>query len=178
MLLVAETENGASRLDHSIAQERTLSQKKELEDQLMGLTVADMGTGPEGRGALVIDDDVVMRRLFENILRHIGCQVLTAQSGREGIDLAVRHLPQLIILDYVMPDMDGLAVLKELKSLAETGTIPVLMATGYLDAGATAQFLAAGAAACLAKPFEARQLEALVEKLLPRNAAPCDGTVV
>lgn len=145
----------------------------------MRFTIADMGTtGIEGRVILVIDDDMVMRRLFENILHHIGCPVLVAQSGTEGTELAIRNLPQLIILDYVMPDMDGLEVLKELKSRPETRNIPVLMATGYLDASASAQFLAAGAAACLAKPFEARQLEALVEKLLPRNAAACNGTVV
>ncbi len=124
-------------------------------------------TGHTGHKVLVVDDDLVMRRLFENLLHHIGCEPFIAQSGLEGIDLAVRHLPQLIILDYVMPDMDGLEVLKELKARAETKGIPVLMVTGYLDASSTAQFLSAGAAACLPKPFEPHQLETVVQKLLP-----------
>ncbi len=145
----------------------------------MGASIRAMGTtGREGRLTLVVDDDVVMRRLFENILRHVDCPVLIAQSGVEGIDLASRHHPRLIILDYVMPDMDGLEVLKELKSRAETQNIPVLMATGYLNAEANAQFLAAGAAACLAKPFEASQLETLVGKLLSTTSATSNGAVL
>ena len=133
--------------------------------------------GHEGQRVLVIDDDPLMQRLFSNILQHLGCQVLVASTGEQGIELALQHLPQLIILDYVMPDMDGLDTLKVLKGREETSRIPVLIATGFLDAAANDQFLIAGAAACLSKPFEAGALMRLVEKLLPA-VPPQTGSAV
>lgn len=114
---------------------------------------------------LVIDDDPLMHRLFSSVLQRLGYEVLIATSGRAGIQMAAEHLPQLIILDYVMPDMDGMDTLKELKSLEQTRSIPVLMATGYLDAASNERFLAAGAAGCVGKPFEAATLIQLVQKL-------------
>ena len=123
--------------------------------------------GHEGQKVLVIDDDPVMHRLFTNILQHVGYEVLLAGTGEQGLQMALERIPQLIILDYVMPDMDGLGTLKQLKAREETSRIPVLIATGYLDAASNQQFLDAGATACTAKPFEPLSLVALVERLVP-----------
>ena len=108
-----------------------------------------MGTvGHTGQKVLVIDDDPVMHRLFGNILHQVGYTVMVANCGLTGLDLAEHDQPQIIILDYVMPDMDGLETLKELKSRESTRSIPVLIATGYLDAPSSEKFMTAGAAAC------------------------------
>lgn len=122
--------------------------------------------GNEGRKILVIDDDSVMQRLFSTVLHRAGHDVLIAQSGLAGIEVARREHPHLIILDYVMPDMDGLETLKELKGDDATKSIPVMIATGYLDAPTSQQFLTAGAAACLPKPFEPAALLNVVDKLI------------
>ncbi len=106
-----------------------------------------------------------MHRLFSNVLQRLGYEVLIATSGRAGIQMAAEHPPQLIILDYVMSDMDGMGTLKELKSLQWARSIPVVMATGYLDPASNERFLAAGAAGCVAKPFDAATLTQLVQKL-------------
>ncbi|HEY5913353.1 MAG TPA: response regulator [Verrucomicrobiae bacterium] len=137
-----------------------------------------MGTeGHDGQKVLVIDDDPVMHRLFQNILHHASYEVVVASTGVEGIQLAEREAPLLVILDYVMPDMDGLDTLKELKKRQATKGIPVLIATGFLDAMVNEQFLAAGAAACLSKPFSAPVLLDLVQKLVV-PLAPSNGCSV
>ena len=105
-----------------------------------------MGTvGHKGQKVLVIDDDPVMHRLFGNILHQVGYTVMVANCGLTGLDLAEHDQPQIIILDYVMPDMDGLETLKELKSRESTRSIPVLIATGYLDAPSSEKFMTAAA---------------------------------
>lgn len=135
-----------------------------------------MGTSEHERPRLlVIDDDPVMHRLFGNLLHQLGFEVLIANSGLAGLQMAAQHLPKLILLDYVMPDMDGLDTLKELKSSEKARNIPVLIVTGYLDPASSEQFMAAGAAACLAKPFEANVLGDLVKKLVA-PAAPTPGS--
>ncbi len=131
-----------------------------------------MGTeGHDGQKVLVIDDDPVMHRLFQNILQHANHEVLVASCGKEGLEIAEREKPSLIILDYVMPDMDGLDTLKELRRRETTKGIPVLVATGFLDVSVNELFLASGAVACLPKPFAAPALLELVQKIVPSVAS-------
>ena len=79
---------------------------------------------------LVVDDDAVTRRVLQHYLGRAGFQVITAQNGRDAIKLAKRELPQLIILDVVMPDMDGWTVLKAIQESELMSTIPVVMLSG------------------------------------------------
>ena len=113
---------------------------------------------------LVIDDEPQVRRLIARILNGAGHTVHEADNGRGGISLFHRVHPALVITDIVMPDMEGLEMIRELHR--EASTIPILAISG----GGPAVYLRAatglGATAALAKPFGAAELLSVVERLL------------
>lgn len=79
---------------------------------------------------VIVEDTLEARRLIRRILQSQGnFTILEASNGREGLDLIQRELPDLIILDLMMPEMDGFAVIEALRSRQETATIPVIVAT-------------------------------------------------
>jgi DNA-binding response OmpR family regulator len=79
---------------------------------------------------LIIDDDKIIRDVLEYDLKLDGCEVYLAEDGSTGIKLAQEHRPELILLDWMLPDMDGLEVLSELKHDERTDDIAVFMLTG------------------------------------------------
>ncbi|RXK56737.1 response regulator [Oleiharenicola lentus] len=106
---------------------------------------------------LVVDDDKDIRSVITDILDQSGYEVFTAASGQQGLDLAGQMLPNLIILDLMMPGMDGWTVLTKLQhkpALADTPVIILSAASGLEMA------MSLGAAAVLFKPVDARQLTA------------------
>jgi len=115
---------------------------------------------------LVVDDDDDARELSARVLRAEGYRVLEAAGGDEGLRLAREHLPDLIVLDLVMPGMDGWEVLSVLKDNEETRNIPVVLQS-MLDARDQAH--ERGAAAFLDKPVNKRRLAATLERLAPRD---------
>lgn len=79
---------------------------------------------------LVIDDEDDIRKLIQTCLEIMGgWQVITASSGNEGLNLAQINLPDAIILDLMMPDMDGLSTFEKLQSNPKTSNIPIIMMT-------------------------------------------------
>lgn len=111
---------------------------------------------------LVVDDDEDLRILARRALVRAGHVVLEAESGEEGLRLVDIHKPQLILLDLNMPEMDGFAVLKELRA-SETGrTLPVIVLTALGDEESARTSFQAGATDFLAKPFTPPQLDARV----------------
>jgi hypothetical protein len=117
---------------------------------------------------LVIDDDRDARELTARALRLEGCAVLEADNGNDGLRLAREHRPQLIVLDLVMPGVDGWSVLSVLKDNAETRDIPVILQT-MLEA--RDEGLRRGAAEVLDKPVNRRRLAETLERLAPRDRA-------
>ena len=83
---------------------------------------------------LIIDDQPESIRLLMQLLtEHGNYRVFAADSGQEGISMVARRQPDLIILDLMMPEMDGFAVLEELRANPETQNIPVIVVTGETD---------------------------------------------
>ena len=113
---------------------------------------------------LLVDDEPTNLNLLRAILRD-RYQLLFATNGPAALDAARKHLPDLILLDVLMPDMDGIAVRRALDADATTSDIPVVFATA-LDAG-DAAFSAelAMAAATIAKPIDVDHLLALLAEL-------------
>jgi len=122
--------------------------------------------GADAKTVLVIDDDDDARNISARVLRGEGCRVLEAGSGDEGLRLARTKRPDLIVLDLVMPDMDGWAVLSVLKDDPATHDIPVVLQS-MLDARQEA--IGKGAAAFLDKPVDRRRLAETLERLAPRD---------
>ena len=103
---------------------------------------------------LCIDDNAVNLKLFEKMLGQSGrYEVWTAQSARHGIELALRHVPDLILLDIKMPDMDGYAVLQELQRHKATARVPVFAVTAQALAEDVQKGLDAGFARYIIKPI-------------------------
>ena len=115
---------------------------------------------------LVIDDHPNVVRSIQVNLEREGYEVCSAHEGVTGLDLARRGRPDLIILDVMMPGLDGRAVLRELKVDPDTATIPVLILTVLNDAHEVAFSLDLGAQWHLPKPFNVHELLAIVKRLL------------
>ncbi len=116
--------------------------------------------------ALVADDDPLMRRLCSGVLELAGCQVITARNGREAVELATRELPQVIIMDVVMAEMNGLEALRRLKQAEVTRDIPVIIISGEQDAKIRKESELLNAAMFLSKPFRAARLRKVVLRLM------------
>ena len=116
---------------------------------------------------LVVDDDPLTQRVLQRYLQRAGYQMIDALSGHEALKRARRELPQLIILDVMMPDMDGWTVLKQLKATEATQSIPVILLSGNADLMTREESLRSGAAQLLVKPISADQLMAVVRRLIP-----------
>ncbi len=99
-------------------------------DQLLAaVRQASKATGRTVRTVLVVDDDPMTVEFLSTNVRAAGYQVLTASGGQQGIDLAAKHAPDLIILDLMMPEVSGFEVVQRLRQEARTKDIPVLIYT-------------------------------------------------
>jgi len=112
-----------------------------------------------------------MRRLCSGVLELAGCQVITARNGREAVEFATRELPQVIIMDVVMAEMNGLEALRRLKQAEVTRDIPVIIISGEEAAQIREESVSAGAAMFLSKPFRAARLRQAVQRLIRQPIA-------
>ncbi|HZR21466.1 MAG TPA: response regulator [Verrucomicrobiae bacterium] len=115
---------------------------------------------------LVVDDDPIMHHVLKHYLERNGFEMLSASNGRGAIELAHAQQPQLIVLDVRMPDMSGLAALRQLKESEATKSIPVVVVTVNADRTTQMESDISGAAAFLAKPFRPDELLAILRKLI------------
>lgn len=115
---------------------------------------------------LVADDDPAIQELIRLNLEIQGYQVIVASNGVETVRKAFSERPDLIILDILMPEIDGYEVMRLLKNSEETSNIPIIVLTAYAsDAGALISWVE-GAEGYLAKPFNPDELLMLVERVL------------
>jgi len=115
---------------------------------------------------LVADDDSRNRKLLETLLRADGYLVASVGSGQATLDAVATDRPHLILLDLMMPGMDGFEVVRRLKGDEGTRDIPIVMVTALDDAGSRMRLLAAGVADLLPKPIDRWQLKERLERLL------------
>ena len=116
---------------------------------------------------LVVDDDQLMHRLFQHHLERAGYQMVSAMNGREALELVSRKPPQLIVMDIMMPDTDGLAALRELKKNEATRSIPVIVITANGHVMMRKESESCGADVFLTKPFSPTQLVNEIRRLMP-----------
>ncbi|HEX3318864.1 MAG TPA: response regulator [Solirubrobacteraceae bacterium] len=111
------------------------------------------------RRILLIDDEPDIREVFKVSLEAVaGWQILTAGTGAEGAELAAQWRPDAIVLDVMMPELDGPATLEVLRGRRETRNIPVLFMTAKAQAGELSRIATLGVAGVIAKPFDPMSL--------------------
>ncbi len=121
---------------------------------------------PEKR-LLVIDDEKNLCTVIQACLENLGgWEVLTALSGSEGLSIAQTQQPDAILLDVMMPDIDGLTLWKELQNNLVTQGIPVILLTAKVQSVDIAQFTNLGVAGVIAKPFDPLTLAEQVASVL------------
>lgn len=118
---------------------------------------------------LVIEDDEAILGFLRRGLGYEGYEVETAENGQKGLALAGGNRPDLVVLDWMLPGMDGLEVCKRLRTM---GKIPILMLTAKDTVGDRVQGLDAGADDYMVKPFNLEELLARIRALLRRTQTP------
>ena len=116
----------------------------------------------EDRCVLVVDDDAVLRRVVRAVLEADGFRVLEAHDGEQGLKLAASERPSVVILDVMMPGLDGVEVCRRI----DHQSTKVLMLTAIGDVTTEVASLEAGARGYLTKPFSSMELLDRVEELL------------
>jgi len=127
------------------------------------------------RKILVVDDEPVLVETIAYNLEQAGYQVLTAADGGSALEAARRETPDLVILDLMLPEMDGLEVCRQLRREHTTATIPIMMLTAKGDEIDKVVGLEVGADDYVTKPFGRRELLARVRALLRRADYPTAG---
>jgi DNA-binding response OmpR family regulator len=116
---------------------------------------------------LVVDDDLQVQRAMEIMLGHSGYRVLLAGSGQEAIDRVASSRPDLMLLDVMMPEMDGYETTRRIRELAGGDQLPIIFLSVLGgEAESKARGLALGICDCIAKPVKMQDLRRRIEACL------------
>jgi len=127
--------------------------------------------GPQGASILVVDDDPIVRSLMQATLRTDGFTVFEAADGVEGCRLYEEHLPDLMLVDLVMPHMDGYELCRVLRARPESAYVPIVVATSLDDVPSIARAYDAGATDFIPKPVNWLVLNHRVRYILRASRA-------
>ena len=130
----------------------------------------EMFTAPDAR-VLVVDDTSVNLTVFVNLLKRTGLKIDTAESGDEGISLFANNHYDVIFLDHMMPDKDGIETLMEMKAMTDTpnSETPVICLTANAISGMREMYTNAGFDDYLTKPIDVERLESMLLQYLPKD---------
>jgi DNA-binding response OmpR family regulator/anti-sigma regulatory factor (Ser/Thr protein kinase) len=119
----------------------------------------------EKQSVLIVEDSPGVVTYIKSIIKD-QFNVIVAVNGQEGVELALEHIPDIIISDVMMPEMNGFDLTKVLKQDPRTSHIPIIMLTAKSDLNSKIQGLETGADAYLSKPFEKQELQVRLKKLI------------
>ncbi len=120
----------------------------------------------EGPTILVVDDEPYMIRLLQHHIQRAGYRMVKATNGREALERIREDKPSLVLMDVMMPELNGLEVLAELRKREETKLLPVIIMTANAQRFTREEAEAAGVSAFLTKPFSPTQLMTEVRRQL------------
>lgn len=132
---------------------------------------------PVSHKILVVEDEVDIATLVCFNLQRVGYAVDMAHDGREGLEKILKEQPDLVVLDLMLPGMDGFSILKEMQRDIRANTIPVLMLTAKSQIDDRIRGLESGVDDYLTKPFSPKELILRVQAILKRNKAT-PGSVI
>jgi len=121
------------------------------------------------RTVLHIEDNEYNRKIVRQLLSRTPFRLLEAVDGEEGLRVAQRELPDLILMDVQLPKLSGLDATRLLRADPRTAQIPLVVVTSFALSGDDRRAIDAGASAYLAKPYSPRDLMALINRFLPEN---------
>jgi CheY-like chemotaxis protein len=117
---------------------------------------------------LIIDDDAIQRHMLSSVLEEEGYAVLQAANGNEGMGMLLAKTPDLVLLDYEMPDLDGISLLRKARMSPQLKNLPVIMLTGHSEKEVVQLCLNHGANDYLVKPVKVERLREHLGQFLPR----------
>jgi CheY-like chemotaxis protein len=120
-----------------------------------------------GRTILVVDDFDDTRLLLRTWLERKGYRVIEAHDGRQAISAAQNIVPDLIIMDVEMPELDGLSATREIRKLKALGNVPIVAVSAYGADQFRLEALEAGCNEYVSTPFEPNELEILIRSFMP-----------
>jgi CheY-like chemotaxis protein len=120
----------------------------------------------QAKKILVVDDDRSTVMFISSILKRNGYEVVTGSDGLECVEKAQSELPDLVLLDYMMPNMNGPTALAKIRALKETADIPVIMVTATTDNENIANAQKCGATSYIAKPIDYAVLLGRIQQTL------------
>jgi DNA-binding response OmpR family regulator len=115
---------------------------------------------------LVVDDEKLTRQLFWLYFTNKGYDVIEAANGREALEIIVRNCPDLVIMDVLMPNMDGFSTVRQIRSKLSPDQLPVIFLTSRADSKAEVEGFEAGAQQFLVKPIPLDLLFVTVKELI------------
>jgi len=128
----------------------------------------------DGRTVLIVDDMEANRALLQRRLERCGYRASSVDSGPAALQELARELPDIVLLDYMMPGMNGIEVLRELRADPLMAELPVVMVTARVEGEATVEALEAGADDYVTKPIDFEVLRARIETLLSMKTSAKD----
>lgn len=139
------------------------------------MTTEPSQTGGQGRKVLIVDDEESVRELIELYLKKEGFKVLHAKDGKEALRVNGEHHPDLIILDLMLPGLDGWEVCRQIRA---TSKVPIIMLTARAEEVDRIVGLELGADDYVVKPFSPREMVARVKAILRRGGSAAEESEI
>jgi two-component system cell cycle response regulator DivK len=125
----------------------------------------------KGKRILIVEDTEDNRQIMRDLLGGVGFDLVEAHDGEAGVIAASEHKPDLILMDFQLPVLDGYEATRRIKANPATRDIPIIAVTSYALSGDEAKAMEVGCSGYIAKPFSPRKLLAKVREFLPEVSA-------
>ena len=117
---------------------------------------------------LYVEDNAQNMRLVRKMLKVCGYEMVGAEDGLKGLEMAKAHKPEIILMDINLPDIDGIEVTKRIKAQEHLNHIPIIALTANAMYGDEAKYIAAGCDGYIAKPVDKQKLHSEIERFLAK----------
>ncbi len=120
---------------------------------------------------LIVEDDRDLCHIVQMHLELLGYDSILAVNGKEAVDLATSHLPDLIVMDIMLPVMDGLQATRLIRENSNTKSTPIIAMTARVTSESKIECLQSGCDGHIAKPFTSKRLASIIKKLLKQDGS-------